>query len=324
LVFDGFAFIAILVGESEMDKVDIRDRIAQILIALAALAALLNGGFMILDPFGWYQALPTVKFTGPPNPHFIRDIGLAYLTCAVMLGWAARYPAGRWLAALAGGLWLSFHGALHVWEVSTGVCAPHIFWQDAPAVLGPPLLVWVALVILFAAQKIVPAGVPKRIFLALGDKMAPDESAYMHEIAGAPGHAFEKFAHFMPASMHRDQAPHDLFQMARIGATLVEDCGPCALTAARWALQHGMAPDLVNAALAGKPPEGDLKTAFDFGHAIATQSADAFILGDAIEAKHGRATRLELAMTAAIVRSYPAMKRGLGLTKSCSMTKLEV
>jgi hypothetical protein len=307
-----------------MDKVDIRDRIAQILIALAALAALLNGGFMILDPFGWYQALPTVKFTGPPNPHFIRDIGLAYLTCAVMLGWAARYPAGRWLAALAGGLWLSFHGALHVWEVSTGVCAPHIFWQDAPAVLGPPLLVWVALVILFAAQKIVPAGVPKRIFLALGDKMAPDESAYMHEIAGAPGHAFEKFAHFMPASMHRDQAPHDLFQMARIGATLVEDCGPCALTAARWALQHGMAPDLVNAALAGKPPEGDLKTAFDFGHAIATQSADAFILGDAIEAKHGRATRLELAMTAAIVRSYPAMKRGLGLTKSCSMTKLEV
>jgi hypothetical protein len=307
-----------------MHKPDTLDRIAQILLALTALVALLNGGFMLWDPYGWYQALPTVKFTGPPNQHFIRDIGLAYLTCAVMLGWAARYPAGRWLAALAGGLWLSFHGALHVWEVNTGVCATNVFLKDAPAVLGPPLLVWIALGILFGAQKIVPAGVPKRVFLSLGDKMAPDESAYMHEIAGAPGHAFEKFTHFMPASMHRDQAPIDLFHMARIGATLVEDCGPCALTAARWARQHGVPRDLVNAALAGKPPEGDLKTAFDFGNAIATQSADAFVLGDAIEAKHGRATRLELAMTAAIVRSYPAMKRGLGLTKSCSTTKLEV
>jgi hypothetical protein len=307
-----------------MDKPDLRDRSAQILLALTALIALLNGGFMLVDPFGWYQAVPTVKFTGPPNAHFIRDIGIAYLTCAAMLAWAARYPAGRWLAALAGGIWLSLHGALHIWEVSTGVCATNVFWKDAPAVLGPALLVWIALGILFGAQKIVPAGVPKRVFLALGDKMAPDESAYMHEIAGAPGHAFEKFTHFMPASMHRDQAPVDLFHMARIGATLVEDCGPCALTAARWALQHGLPRDLVNAALAGTPPEGDPKTAFDFGHAIATQSADAFTLGDAIEAKHGRATRLELAMTAAIVRSYPAMKRGLGLTKSCSTIKLEV
>jgi len=29
-------------------------------------------------------------------------------------------------------------------------------------------------------------------------------------------------------------------------------------------------------------------------------------------------------MTAAMVRAYPAMKRGLGLTKACSLTPLEV
>jgi hypothetical protein len=307
-----------------MYKTDTFDRIAQALIALAAIVALLNGGFMLWDPYGWYQALPTVKFTGPPNQHFIRDIGLAYLTCAVMLGYAALYPSGRWLAALAGAMWLSFHGFLHVWEVTTGVCAPNVFWRDVPAVLGPPLLVWIALGILIGHQKVVPAGVPKGIFLKFGDKMVPGESAYLHEIAGAPGHAFEKFAHFMPASMHRQTAPVDLFHMTRIGATLVEDCGPCALTAARWALEQKVPRDLVNAALAGKPPVGDLKLAFDFGHAIAKQSPDALSLGEAIESKFGRATRLELAMTAAIVRSYPAMKRGLGLTKSCAITKLEV
>jgi hypothetical protein len=307
-----------------MHKPDMIDRIAQILIAIAALFALFNGAFMLWDPYGWYQAVPTVKFTGPPNQHFIRDIGIGFLGSGVMLSYAFWYPTGRWLAALAGSLFLAAHGALHIYEVLTGICAQDVFWKDAPGVLGPPLMVWIALGMLFGAQKIVPAGVPKRIFLAIGDKMAPDESVYMHEIAAAPGHAYEKFTHFMPASMHRHDAPITLFHMARIGATLVEDCGPCALTAARWALEQKVPRDLVNAALAGNPPAGDLKTAFEFGKAVASQSADAFALGDAIEAEHGRAVRLELAMTSAIVRSYPAMKRGLGLTKSCSITKLEI
>jgi hypothetical protein len=307
-----------------MQKPDMLDRIAQILIAIAALFALFNGAFMLWDPYGWYQAVSTVKFTVPPNQHFIRDIGIAFIMSGVMLGYSAWYPSGRWMAALAGSLFLAAHGALHIYEVLTGICAQDVFWKDAPGVLGPPLMVWIALAILFATQKITPAGVPKRVFLALGDKMVPGESEYMHEIAGAPGHAFEKFTHFMPASMHRHKAPADLFHMARIGATLIEDCGPCALTAARWALQHKVSSDVVNLALVGNLPEGDLKTAFDFGQAIATQSKEAFVLGDAIEAKHGRAVRLELAMTAAIVRSYPAMKRGLGLTKSCSITKLEI
>jgi hypothetical protein len=307
-----------------MGKPDMLDRLVQLLIGIAALFALFNGAFMLWDPFGWYQFVGTVKFTGPPNQHFIRDIGIAFIISSVMLSYAASYPSGRWMAALAGSLFLAAHGALHIYEVLTGICAQDVFWKDAPGVLGPPLLVWIALGILFVAQKIVPAGVPKHVFLAIGDKMAPGESEYMHEVAGAPGHAYEKFTHFMPASMHRHEAPTDLFHMARIGATLVEDCGPCALTAARWALRDKVPRDLVNAALVRNLPDGDLKTAFDFGQTIATQSPEAFVLGDAIEAQHGRTTRFELAMTAAIVRSYPAMKRGLGLTKSCSITKLEI
>jgi hypothetical protein len=230
----------------------------------------------------------------------------------------------RWLAAVAGNLWLTAHGILHVWEVATGVCAPSVFWQDAPGVLGPPLLVWVALGILLARQRIAPAGVPGFAYLKAVDALAPGESAYIHEVAAAPGGALEKFKHFMPVTLHRHAAPADLFHMARIGATLVEDCGPCALTAAQGALADGVDRDLVNAALAASPPEGDLKTGFVFGAAIAQQSAEALALGDAIEAQYGRAVRLELAMTAATVRAYPAMKRGLGLTTSCAITKLEV
>ncbi|MEO9599861.1 hypothetical protein [Parasphingorhabdus sp.] len=47
-------------------------------------------------------------------------------------------------------------------------------------------------------------------------------------------------------------------------------------------------------------------------------------LGDRIEARYGRTVRFELAMSAAMIRSFPAMKRGLGLTKACSLTPLAV
>ena len=78
-----------------MTKPDVLDRVAQILIALVAAFALFNGGFMLADPFGWYQTVGTVKFTGPPNQHFIRDIGLAFLASGLMLAYAARWPNGR-------------------------------------------------------------------------------------------------------------------------------------------------------------------------------------------------------------------------------------
>ena len=307
-----------------MGKPDLLDRVAQGLILLVGAFSLAFGSFMLSDPFGWYRLINTVKFTGPPNQHFIRDIGLAYVVSGLMLAFAGRNPKGRWLAAFAGSLWLALHGALHLFEVVTGICAPNVFWRDAPGVLGPPLLVWGALAILFARQRIAPAGVPNVAFLKAVDRLTPGESAYIHELARAPGHALEKLKHFMPAAQHRHDAPKDLFHMARIGATLVEDCGPCALTAAQGALSDGVSREVVNAALAASPAEGDLALGFSFGRAIAAQSAEALTLGDQIEAKFGRTVRLELAMTAAMVRAYPAMKRGLGLTKACSITRLQV
>lgn len=307
-----------------LGKADKLDRTVQVLIAVVAIFAIANAGFMLLDPIAWYFAIPNVRFTGPPNQHFIRDIGVAYLCSGAMLGYAAFNPSGRWLAALSGSLWLIGHGLTHVWEVAVGICGPARFWNDSTGVLWIPLLVWVALGILFVRQRIVPAGLPKAALLNAVDRMSPGESTYFHEIARAPGHAFEKLANFMPVTMHRWETPANLFHMARIGATLIEDCGPCALTAAQGALGDGVPRELVNAALSSSPPEGDLKTAFDFGQAIASHAGEASTLGDAIEAEYGRTVRLELAMTASTVRAYPAMKRGMGLGTSCSLVHLKV
>ena len=96
------------------------------------------------------------------------------------------------------------------------------------------------------------------------------------------------------------------------------------MMAAKAALDDGVSRALVNAALSTAPPEGELGSAFDFGQAIARQSADAAALGDRIEATFGRIVRIELALTAATVRTFPAIKRGLGLGQSCALTPIAV
>lgn len=304
---------------------DLGDRIAQALIWVALLFSLANGAFMLLNPMGWYYAIPTIPATGPANTHFIADIGIAYIGCGIILLYAVRNIRMRWLAALAGGLWLMAHGGLHLYELMAGICSPDRFLKDAPGTIGVPLLVLIAVGILFVRQRIAPAGLPKGLFLSAVDKMNPGESQYVHEIAKAPGRALEKFMHFMPASNHRHAAPASLLAVARIGAVLVEDCGPCALTAAQGSKMDGVSRDTLNAALAGG---GDLPAdealAFRFGEAIARQGADVDALGDDIESRFGRTVRVELAMAAAMVRAYPAMKRGLGLTKACAVTKLAI
>lgn len=141
-----------------MGKPSTPEYVALAMIVLAALFCVGNGLFMVVAPVEWYWAVPTVPATGPANRHFITDVGLAYLCCGAMLLYGARNPQGRWLALVAGSLWLTAHGVFHVVEVMAGICSASRFRADVPGVLGPPLLVLAALGILAARRRIAPAG----------------------------------------------------------------------------------------------------------------------------------------------------------------------
>jgi hypothetical protein len=135
-------------------KPDALDRLVQLLLFLAAVTTVANGVFILAKPLDWYVFVPTVVTTGPPNAHFIRDIGLAYIGSGLILLYAATNPAARWRAAVVGGLWLTFHGLLHIYEVAAGICGPATFWADAPAVIGQPALVIAALAILRVRKRV--------------------------------------------------------------------------------------------------------------------------------------------------------------------------
>jgi alkylhydroperoxidase/carboxymuconolactone decarboxylase family protein YurZ len=305
-------------------KPDALDRLAQLLVALAALIALGNGLVMLIDPFGWYDMLGTVKATGPANGHFIRDIGLAYLLCAGLLGYAAGNLPMRWGSALAGSTWLALHGGLHVWEVSAGLCSPGIFWSEAPGTLGPPLIALTGVGLQMARQRISSGPLPASMFIPLADKMTHGLSPNLKDFAAAPGHLAEKFAHFMPFTLHRHAASAEQVSLARLGAVQAEDCGPCVEIAARGALMAGVPRATINAALAGSLEAGSGAQALAFGRAIALSSPETDELGEAIETEFGRAVRVELTIAAATGRVHPAFKRGLGYAKSCAAHPLQL
>lgn len=87
-----------------------------LIVAALLLAALYgaNGLYMIADPIAWYHAVPGVIETGPPNTHFITDIGCAYLTSMVLLVAAVLRPQSRGVLTLAAVVWPAMHSMVHI------------------------------------------------------------------------------------------------------------------------------------------------------------------------------------------------------------------
>jgi hypothetical protein len=303
-------------------KFDGLDRLTQALLIIGALYGVGNGIFMLVEPIGWYNFIDTVKATGPANEHFIKDVGIAFLVSGMLLIYAAINPIMRWGTAVVGNLYLTFHGVLHIYEVLAGICSPDIFWQDAPGVLGFPLLVWIGIGILLARQRISAAPLPKPLFLKAAKQISAPADAYLDDIANAGGFTMEAFQHFSVLSGHYYNAPPKFMLMTMLGSTHAEDCGPCLEIVRGYAEGAGIHSSRIENALTGKPDSEADKLAYNFGAAIASGDiATAAELGDEIEAQFGRPVRTELSLAASTSRVYPAIKRGLGHASACAIPR---
>ena len=90
------------------------------LAGLTGLALGANGLVMLFASLAWYDAVPGVTTTGPFNPHFVKDIGAIYVTCALALFWFAWRPRQGWPALAAAATWLTLHAAVHVYDATCG------------------------------------------------------------------------------------------------------------------------------------------------------------------------------------------------------------
>lgn len=117
-------------------------------ILAAILAAVLgaNGVAMLAAGAWWYGAVPGVTMTGPYNPHFVKDIGAAYLVVAASLTWRAARPAAGQGALVASAGFLVLHGLIHIADAAMGMNMASDLLRDAAGVYAPALIAaWLAL-----------------------------------------------------------------------------------------------------------------------------------------------------------------------------------
>jgi len=104
----------------------------RILAAVMGAALTLNGLAMLGAPTWWFGVVPGVASTGAFNPHFVRDIGAAYLVVSLGLVWFAVRPRAGWAALVASATFLGLHALIHL--------RGRDLMRDAPSVLAPALL----------------------------------------------------------------------------------------------------------------------------------------------------------------------------------------
>lgn len=110
---------------------------------ILGLALAVNGLAMLAKPLAWYGNVPGAPETGPFNPHFVRDIGCAYLMAgAALAGFAAR-PSWRPAAQAAAGF-LTLHALVHLADFVAGREHVHALPADLVSIyLVAALTLWI-------------------------------------------------------------------------------------------------------------------------------------------------------------------------------------
>ena len=111
-------------------------------VALFGLFHVVNGLTMLVAPTTWYASVPGVSMTGPFNPHFVTDIGLAFLASGIGMLFALRRGQIAATLALAGSVWPALHALFHVWSWVTGhmPSSPTLWASEAVGVVIVGLL----------------------------------------------------------------------------------------------------------------------------------------------------------------------------------------
>jgi hypothetical protein len=109
----------------------------RVIAAILAVVNVVNGLTMLFAGLFWYQSVPGVTETGPFNPHFVQDIGAAFLAAGLALA-ARAWRASLWPAAVAGATFLAAHGLIHVVGLVAG--HDHHAAVDLLAVIVPSAL----------------------------------------------------------------------------------------------------------------------------------------------------------------------------------------
>src|SRR3569833_355500 len=95
---------------------------------------------MLFAGLWWYGVVPGVTATGPFNPHFVRDIGSAYVVAGGSLLAYAAAPRLAWSALVGSAVFQLLHVGVHIFDAVCGTRPLHDVARDFAAVYLPAVI----------------------------------------------------------------------------------------------------------------------------------------------------------------------------------------
>jgi hypothetical protein len=295
--------------------------IARITLAIVlGLALAANGFLMLFYPGGWYAIVPGVSETGPLNPHFIRDIGAAYLVAGAAIA-ALALDVRAAPAALAGALFLTLHALVHVFDAMAGrLHADHVF-TDLVTVFAPAAIaLWLVLSSTPSLRRIPMLTWFMNRRLDAFERNTGYDVSYVREMLDADVKAVMALFKVQGLARYRKDVPREPWYAAALVGVLAEDCGPCTQLGITMAEREGVNPDTLRAIVAGdlRAMPDDVVVAYRFAKASLARNPAADELRREVVERWGQRGLISLSFALASSRIYPTVKYALGHGKSCT------
>lgn len=161
--------------------------------------------------------------------------------------------------------------------------------------------------------------------IAKTERETGESADWLRNVARASRGAFLRFGAFVPLARVNDAAPVDALAVARLAATMAEDCGPCVQTCVNYAVAAGVDPAVLQAVLDDTPERltYDLAAVYRYARAVASAAPEANELVEDVRRRYGQEALVDFALGIAAVRVFPTAKRGLGHAMSCASVTIE-
>jgi len=148
---------------------------------------------------------------------------------------------------------------------------------------------------------------------------------YVLDIYEASPRAFFRFSWMSGLAAHREEVSKEAWYVAKLVATLAEDCGPCTQLVVTMAEREGVSAASLRSVLDGNeaamPPDAAL--GFKFAKAVLQRDiVAADRLRTEVVSRWGKKGLVSMALTIAASRVFPAVKYGLGHGHSCTQVNL--
>jgi len=145
---------------------------------------------------------------------------------------------------------------------------------------------------------------------------------WLRALVSASLPAFFKFMLLAPFGNHRQRVPRNAWYVARLAATLHEDCGSSAQSVVNLARKDGISRVLVNSVMHGQPERlsDELADVYHFTQSVVRQTDDG-TLRETLRSRYGEEGLVELALAIATARIIPTTKRALGYSQSSALLR---